>query len=199
MCSRQKKQQVQGLQAGTTRSGDSKRQRAVVGNAPRKRGARCVSWTGGRKDFGFFSGWVEAMESSEQRRDMIWQVLTGSLRLIYEKRLQGVRSEAMRSVRRILQSSRREMLMAYTRVIQGRWGEMIYSGYILTREPIRFEVPGVKESGGWGVVNHDSEMFALSNWKDEAGINQDGEDCGRGRFGGEDGESVFGRVTCQIQ
>lgn len=42
------------------------------------------------------------MESSEQRKDMIKQVLTGSLRLIHEKRLPGVRSEAMRSVRRIL-------------------------------------------------------------------------------------------------
>lgn len=77
MCPRQKKQQVQGLQAGTTRSGDSKRQRAVAGNAPRKRGARCER---SRRSQGLWLFlWVSGSHGkfgTEKRRD-----LTGSNRI----------------------------------------------------------------------------------------------------------------------
>lgn len=93
----------------------------------------------------------------------------------------GGRSEAVRPVRRILHQSKQETWMVCTRLKLGERGIIdlfwLYpAGFV--------EVLGVTE------LNTTPRFLAL----DGVGIDQHGEDCGRGRFGGEGGEVGFGSV-----
>lgn len=61
--------------------------------------------------------------------------------------------------------------------------------------------PSWRKARGWagrerrkGAKRDDSKVFGLSNWKDKAAVNSDGEDCGSRRFGGTEQKFDFAQI-----